>query len=458
MSLARRAYFPGWRSLTGLLVRTCPTCNLHQRSHQRPRQAGLKPIREFRPMAVIHADLVGPLSEGRNSQNQRRFQYILSVVDAATRYLWLLPIRHKTAECVAATLFDEVISRVSVPSSILTDQGGEFTGEVVECLLKRLGITHLKTSAYHPQTDAKCERTHFSMHNIISKLIDDKQDRWPDLLGVVALAYNATIHVSTGYSLHELFYSFAPSCPLDAMVSTPAPEPASNADEFALQTFERLQEATAFVRQFTGKGMQRMKQRYDVSVRPQSYAVGEKVLLYNPQKQKGRFAKWQTVWSGPYAVVKKLNDCNYSVKKGRSKPVVVHVDRMRKLPTPPDAEPAESSLLDSCPKAVEGQLTRQVDENNTEGTNTHCVDSPSHTDSVDRCTPIIHSNPDTDNVCTGGNLGNHRPEMSLSHGTDTATAAEFATTSREPRLASTTRPARAPSARALLGTSAGPAG
>ena len=91
-------------------------------------------------MSVIHADLVGPLHEGKNSRNQRGFQYILSVVDFATRYLWLLPIRHKTAECVAATLFYEVISLVSVPSTILTDQGGEFTGEVVECLLKRLGI------------------------------------------------------------------------------------------------------------------------------------------------------------------------------------------------------------------------------------------------------------------------------------------------------------------------------
>jgi len=118
-------------------------------------------------MAVIHADLVGPFPEGKNSRNQRGFQYILSVVAAATRYLWLLPICHRTAECVAATLLDEVISRVSVPSTILTDQGSKFTAEVVECLLKRLGITHLKTSAYHLQSDAKCERTHFSVHNII---------------------------------------------------------------------------------------------------------------------------------------------------------------------------------------------------------------------------------------------------------------------------------------------------
>jgi len=118
----------------------------------------------------------------------------LSVVDSATRYLWLLPIRHKTAECVAATLFDEIISRVSVPSTILTDQETEFMAEVVECLLRRLGISHLRTSAYHPQTDAKCEMVLFSVHNIITKLIDDKHDRWPDLLGTVALAYNAAVH------------------------------------------------------------------------------------------------------------------------------------------------------------------------------------------------------------------------------------------------------------------------
>jgi len=31
--LAHRAYFPGWRSLTGLVVRNCLTCSMHQRSY-----------------------------------------------------------------------------------------------------------------------------------------------------------------------------------------------------------------------------------------------------------------------------------------------------------------------------------------------------------------------------------------------------------------------------------------
>jgi len=34
-AVSRRAYFPGWRTLTGLLVRNCAVCNLHQRSRQR---------------------------------------------------------------------------------------------------------------------------------------------------------------------------------------------------------------------------------------------------------------------------------------------------------------------------------------------------------------------------------------------------------------------------------------
>jgi len=291
-AVSRRAYFPGWRSYTGLLVRNCAVCNLHQRSRQTPRQATLKPMQEFRPMAVLHADLVGPLPEGRNSRNQQGFQYILSVVDLATRYLWLLPIRHKTADVVAATLFGKIISRVSVPSAILTDRRGEFLGEVVEMLYKRLGMAHLKTSTYRPQTDAKCERVHFSVYNMITKLVGDKHDRWPDLLGTVALAYNATVHTSTGYSPHELFYSFALACPLDALVSTPMPEPASNADQYALQAMERLQEATQFVCNYTGKQIQRMKKTYDASVRPKQFEEKEEVLLFDPRKKRGKFTKW----------------------------------------------------------------------------------------------------------------------------------------------------------------------
>jgi len=202
-------------------------------------------------------------------------------------------------------------------------------------------MAHLKTSAYRPQTDAKCERVHFSVHNMITKLVGDCHQRWPDLLGTVALAYNATVHTSTGYSPHELFYSFAPACPLDALVSTPLPAPASNADEYALQAVERLQEAANFVRNYTGRQVQRMKKRYDATVRPKLFEENQEVLLFNPRKKRGQYSKWQVTWSGPFTVKRRLNDCNYVLQKSaRSRPFVVHVDRMRECNL---QEPADSS-------------------------------------------------------------------------------------------------------------------
>jgi len=41
LALACHAYIPGWWSFVGMLVQTCSTCNMHQRSHQRPRQVAL---------------------------------------------------------------------------------------------------------------------------------------------------------------------------------------------------------------------------------------------------------------------------------------------------------------------------------------------------------------------------------------------------------------------------------
>ena len=98
-----------------------------------------------------------------------------------------------------------------------------------------------------------------------------------------------------------------------------ASESVSNADGYALQAFECLQEATAFVRQYTGKQMQRMKRYYDSSVRPVSYTEGEKVLVYNLRKQGGKFAKWQVCWRGRVVVQRKLNDSNYVLRKGKGK-------------------------------------------------------------------------------------------------------------------------------------------
>jgi len=81
------------------------------------------------------------------------------------------------------------------------------------------------------------------------------------------------------------------------------------------------------------------------------------VLVYNPKKRRGKFAKWEVRWVGPYVVQNKLNSTNYVVKKGRSKSIVIHIDRLRKLPAAVEADHAAGLCTGgadtaACPTAV----------------------------------------------------------------------------------------------------------
>ena len=74
-----------------------------------------------------------------------------------------------------------------------------------------------------------------------------------------------------------------------------------------------------------------MKQSYDASVRPKQFKENDEVLLFDPRKKRGQFTKWSVTWVGPFTVQKRLNDSNYVIQKtARSRPFVVHVDRMRR--------------------------------------------------------------------------------------------------------------------------------
>jgi len=293
-----------------------------------PKQTALRPMREFRPMSVLHADLVGPIPVGSNGKGHYGFQYILSVIDPATRYLWLIPLRNKTAEAVANALYEDMIARTSVPSAVLTDLGKEFTGEILDRLYARLGIMHLRTSGYHPQCDSKCERVHCSVHDMIVKFIERDFRNWAAYLPGICLAYNSSIHTATGYAPHELFYSFPLTCPFDAIVEAKQSEAVSNADQFALEAIDRLKQAFQFVYEYSGHVADRMKSNYDSAIKPKHFEVGSYVLVYTPPKQQSHvYGKWKVAWQGPFRVV---NATNYIVKRShKAKDFIVHGDHLR---------------------------------------------------------------------------------------------------------------------------------
>ena len=78
-------------------------------------------------------------------------------------------------------------------------------------------------------------------------------------------------------------------------------------------------------------GSEKNKWYYDHKAQERGFELGDPVWLHNPKRKKGRTPKLQRPWEGPYLVTSRLDDLIYRIQKGpRSRPMVVHVDRLKK--------------------------------------------------------------------------------------------------------------------------------
>jgi len=77
---------------------------------------------------------------------------------------------------------------------------------------------------------------------------------------------------------------------------------------------------------------ERRKACYDVRMQKAEFNTGDWVWYYYPRKYQDRSPKWQKLYTGPYLVTRAILPVNYVLQKSaRSKPFVVHVDKIKKF-------------------------------------------------------------------------------------------------------------------------------
>ena len=138
-------------------------------------------------------DLVGPLPQTKICN-----KYILTCMCLGSKYPEAIPLKQVDVETVAEGML-EVFSRTGIPCEILTDQGSVFTGRIMKELCSVLGISHLKTSPYHPLTDGCLERWLSSLKTMLKKK-ENRQEEWDRLLKYLLFAYRQAPHANTNYS------------------------------------------------------------------------------------------------------------------------------------------------------------------------------------------------------------------------------------------------------------------
>jgi transposase InsO family protein len=152
-----------------------------------------------RPMDRLAIGLVGP-----NPSTSRHNNYILSVIDYFSRFLIAIPVRNKTAKCVATALHRYVFSVWGLCKELYSDQGGEFNNQLMASFCQEYGIRKIRTTAWRPSANGRIERAHRVIHAVLAKTVADDQKNWDVVLPAAVFALNATQHSSTGYSPYEL--------------------------------------------------------------------------------------------------------------------------------------------------------------------------------------------------------------------------------------------------------------
>jgi len=211
--ISKRFYWPTLYRDVADFCRSCEVCQ--KATHRRVPRAPMIPLPVVEePFQRIAMDIVGPLPRSRSGN-----RYVLVVCDYATRYPEAVALRNTDAESVAEELV-KLFARVGIPMEILTDQGTNFTSQLLAEVYKLLHVKGLRTSPYHPQTDGLVERFNQTLKEMLRKTASEEGKDWDKLLPYVLFAYREVPQESTGFSPFELVYGREVRGPLDVLKET----------------------------------------------------------------------------------------------------------------------------------------------------------------------------------------------------------------------------------------------
>jgi transposase InsO family protein len=220
-------------------------------------------------------------------------------------------ITRAVRDCSAATaarfLTEDVILRYGTPQAILTDRGTHFTATMMHELFKRIGVTHIFATPYHPMTNGQVERYNATMDAKIAALCNSRRTNWSEQLPFVTFSYNTSVHSITGYTPFQMIYGRLPTLPFDHQsdkISFP-PHP-----QHVDQLNHYLSITTTTARQQILKKQKAYKARYDLNRANPIYKLGDVVLIKNI----GPRHKFDTRYEGPFRIIERIGSKTFIVQ------------------------------------------------------------------------------------------------------------------------------------------------
>ena len=133
-----------------------------------------------RPYDKIAIDLV---TECETSASGNK--HILTIIDHLTGWPEAFSILDKSADTLVSTFINKYPPVHMCPRYIISDNGTEFKNNLMDQVLKQLGIERIFSAPYHPQSNSKLEVFHKYLKPTLKKLCEKDLSNWDKYINQV---------------------------------------------------------------------------------------------------------------------------------------------------------------------------------------------------------------------------------------------------------------------------------
>ena len=320
--LSKRFYWHKMAEDVRWWIKTCEICQKRKCPQAWPRA----PMQQFlsgMPNERVAMDIIDHLQITKAGN-----VCVLTITDHFTKYVKAIALPDQTAVRVAGALFSEWIAPFGAPQSLHTDQGTNFTSDLIAELCELLNIYKTRTTPYHPAGNGQVERYNRTIMDLIHSEVKDNPVHWDETLPIACMAYNSTVHTSTGFEPNLLWLGRNIYLPVDRMMPPDPDVHPLPLHEYARKLVEDIRANFVTARLRLGKAATVMKKYYDRTAHLHDYKVGDAVKLRVFRKEKG-VSKFAERFSGPYFVLDVLSDIRFRIAlNATTKPKVVHHDQI----------------------------------------------------------------------------------------------------------------------------------
>lgn len=272
--IRRHFYWPGMLTDIRDYIRECDICKSTKYPNQIFKPNMGKPVDTTRPFQRLYVDILGPYPRSKNGHIG-----LFIVLDHLTKFHWLFPLKKFTSKVIQNFLLTNIFHVYGVPEFLVSDNGSQFKANDFNAFLTKLGIKHVYTALYSPQSNAS-ERVNRSIIAGIRAFMKKDQRLWDEHISSISCALRNAVHQAIKCSPYFATFGLNMITHGDSYLLLKN----LNLLEEPIVKLNREDQLTIIrkeLRQNISEAYDKSRDSYNLRTRPITYAVGQHVYRRN---------------------------------------------------------------------------------------------------------------------------------------------------------------------------------